>query len=209
MRIGVSYLSSNTTELECIKKINQTDADYLHVDLMDGQFVENKNYQIDTLIELLKASEKPLDIHFMTLNPDKDIQKIMELNPECITFHFEAVENIKGMISLIKGYATKVGISLKPETDLEAIKPLLNDLDLVLVMSVEPGMGGQAFILDSVERIKTLKQWQKEYNFKINVDGGINDETIELLKVVKPDQIVSGSFVCKSENYQSQINKLR
>jgi len=211
MKIAISYLSSNNTEIETIKKINQTDADYLHVDLMDGQFVSKKNFEIEDLLKKLSKNKLPLDIHFMTYKPDLYFDYFLPFKPDFITFHYEAVEDIYRMINEVKRINAKVGIAIKPETKVTDLIPYLDKIDQVLVMSVNPGAGGQTFISNSLNRIQILNDLKKAYNYKfvINVDGGINDKTIKDIKKVKPDMIVSGSFVCKGEDYQERINKLR
>ena len=208
MKISVSFLSSYYSKLETIKRINQTDADYIHVDLMDGGFVPEKNFTINDILELLNNHEKPLDIHLMVFDPIIYIKDLATLKPEFITFHLEATKDIVKTISLIKSYNIKVGLSIKPDTNLLEIMPYLPLVDLVLVMSVAPGKGGQEFMEQSINRLEDLINYRKDnnLNYLIEVDGGINDLTIN--KIPNIDIVVSGSYICKSNNYQENINKL-
>ena len=209
MKISVSFLSSYYSKLETIKRINQTDADYIHVDLMDGGFVPEKNFTINDILELLNNHEKPLDIHLMVFDPIIYIKDLATLKPEFITFHLEATKDIVKTISLIKSYNIKVGLSIKPDTNLLEIMPYLPLVDLVLVMSVAPGKGGQEFMEQSINRLEDLINYRKDnnLNYLIEVDGGINDLTIN--KIPNIDIVVSGSYICKSNNYQDNINKLK
>ena len=206
MKIAISFLKSKYTTLETIKKIEETNAEYIHVDIMDGKFVPSKT---EDFIDLLKKVKKPLDVHLMVDNPIDYIIKYKDLKPKYITIHSEINYNLKDLIDLIKSYNIKVGISIKPNTKLESIENILNKVDNILIMSVEPGLGGQKFLDSIIYKIDILKKLRKEkkYNYVISIDGGINEETITKVKDV--DFVISGSFICMSDNYQEQINKLR
>lgn len=209
MLISVSYLSSYYSKEKTIYYLEKTSADYIHVDLMDGGFVPTKNFTIEEVLKLLKNHEKPLDIHLMTFDPIIYIDDLAQLNPEYITFHIEATKDIIKTIEKIKRKNIKVGLTIKPDTDLLELIPYLSFIDLVLIMSVNPGAGGQSFIPSSLERLKELKQIRDENNlsFKISMDGGINEEVIKELTDL--DIAVSGSYVCKSLDYEKQIKQLR
>ncbi len=209
MQIAVSYLVSNYSKEKTIMKIEATNADYIHVDLMDGGFVPNKNFTIEETLKLLKNHQKPLDIHLMTFDPLIYIKDLATINPEYITFHLEATKDIVKTIELIKSYNIKVGIAIKPNTNILELMPYLALVDLVLIMSVEPGMGGQAFLPNSVDRLNTLINLRKDnnLNFKIEMDGGINKDTIKLVPSL--DIAVSGSYICKSDNYNKSIEALK
>ena len=181
--------------------INKSNTDYIHVDIMDGLFVKNKVDMLDINFD------KKIDIHFMTYNVIDYINKYKHLKPEYITFHIEINENIKKIIDYLKSLSIKVGIAIKPSTDIKKLLPYLNDIDLVLVMSVEPGKGGQTFIKSTPNKIKELIKLRKYYNFLIEVDGGINDETIKLIK--NCDIAVSGSYITNNDNFNKQIDKLK
>ena len=209
MEVAVSYLKSKYNLSETIKKINETDAKYIHVDVMDGQFVENVTYDYKELESILKTSNKLLDVHLMVDNPIEFIFNYKNLNPEFITIHSEIKHNIKDLIDLIHSFGIKAGISIKPNTSIESIKYLLNNVENVLIMSVEPGKGGQKFMDDMTNKIDELINLRNEYNYKylISIDGGINDETISKVKDV--DFVISGTYICMSDNYQESINKLK
>lgn len=206
MKVAISFLKSKYNINDTIKEINNTNAEYIHVDVMDGNFVSNKT---DDFIDILNNSEKPLDVHLMVDNPINYIIQYKNLKPEFITIHSEINYNIKDLIDLIHSYGIKAGISIKPNTSIESIEEYLNDVENVLIMSVEPGLGGQKFMDSILYKIEILTKLRKEkkYNYEISIDGGINDETINRVRDV--DFVISGSFICMSDNYQEQINKLR
>lgn len=209
MKISVSYLSSKYSKEETIRLIEATDADYIHVDLMDGGFVPTKNFTISEVLSLLEKHIKPLDIHLMVFDPIIYISDLAKLKPKYITFHVEATKDIVKTIEEIRKQGIGVGLSIKPNTDLYELMPYLSLVDLVLLMSVEPGAGGQEFISSSVERLKELLEYrcQNNLSFQIEMDGGINKDTIK--QVADLDIVVSGSFVCKSDHYQERINELK
>ncbi|MCM1053415.1 MAG: ribulose-phosphate 3-epimerase [Ruminococcus sp.] len=209
MEISVSYLVSNYSQEKTIMKIEGTSAEFIHVDLMDGGFVPNKNFTIEEILNLLKNHEKPLDVHLMTFDPIIYIDDLASLNPEYITFHIEATKDIVKTIELIKNYNIKVGLAIKPNTDILELMPYLSLIDLVLIMSVEPGMGGQSFLPSSVDRLETLVKLRRDnnLNFKLEMDGGLNEDTIKLVQNL--DIAVSGSYICKSDNYEERIEALR
>lgn len=205
MKVAVSILSSNYDEEETIRRLNETDADYLHLDVMDGHFVANRtpswNY--------LHTSKKPLDVHLMVSRPFSHISKYACLNTETIVISFEITEDIASILEYIKERGIKCGLAIKPDTKVEEIKEYLPIVDQIIVMTVEPGKGGQPMLskpLDKIDELITLRK-KKKYKYKIEVDGGVNDETIE--KVSNADIVVSGSYICKSENFQEKIDKLR
>lgn len=209
MKISVSYLSSYYSKEKTIDLIESTSADYIHVDLMDGGFVPNKNFTISEVLNLLKNHQKPLDIHLMTFDPIIYIEELSKLKPEYITFHLEATKDVVSTIELIKRNNIKVGLSLRPNTNILELMPYLTLVDLVLIMSVEPGAGGQGFIKESINRLEELTHIRTEnnLNFKIAMDGGINQETIKELKNL--DIAISGSYICKSNAYEERIKKLK
>lgn len=205
--ISASFLSIKDNIKSNIKKLDNTSIDMLHVDIMDGIFVPNKTWNIDEEKELLVNTKKKKDIHLMVNDVKKYIDDFKILKPEYITFHYEAIDNIFDTIRYIKSLKIKVGLSIKPNTNIEDIKPYLKYLDLVLVMSVEPGKGGQKFIESSIDKIDYLynERINNNYRYLIEVDGGINDITSKLCN--KADILVIGSFITNG-NYQEQINKI-
>ena len=205
MKISVSYLSSKFDKKTTLKKIENSSADFVHVDLMDGKYVENKNFTINEVINNLKNIHLPLDMHLMVNNPDKYIEKFSILNLEYITFHPSASKNILKTIELIRNIGVNVGIAINPDEDIHIIDEYLDKIDLVLVMSVVPGRGGQKFIDDVVHKLDYLK----DFDVIVSIDGGINDESIKLLENKKIDILVSGSYICNSDNFDEQIKKIR
>lgn len=208
MKISVSYLSSKKSMRETIRLIEETTADYIHVDLMDGGFVPKKNFTIEEVEELLEKHTKPLDIHLMVFDPIIYVPSLAKLNPEFITFHLEATKDIVKTIEAIKMQGIKAGITIRPDTDLYELMPYLSLVDLVLIMSVNPGEGGQEFMMSAVDRLQVLMEIRKNngLSFLTQIDGGINKDTIRLVGDV--DIAVSGSFICNSSNYQERINEL-
>ena len=206
MKVAISFLKSKYSLEETLNIIETTDAEYVHVDVMDGKFVPNST---EDFIYSLKNVNKTLDVHLMVENPIDYIIKYKELKPEYITIHSEINYNIEDLIDLIKSYNIKVGVIIKPKTSVKSIEKILPYIDNVLIMSVEPGFGGQKFMDDVLFKIEVLNKLRKEnnYNYVISIDGGINDTNID--KVRDVDFVISGSFICMSDNYQEQINKLR
>lgn len=204
MKIAVSFIKSKYDDITTIQKIDETSADYLHVDIMDGKFAGQKNYSVEDIINLAKHTSKLLDIHLMVLNPESYIEGLVQLNVKCITFHVEATDKVNEIIDLIHSYGIKAGISLNPETSVEKIKPYLDRIDEVLIMTVHPGKGGQTFIEEMAKKIDELNNFG---DYILAVDGGINAETIKLVK--KADMAISGSFICESNDYEKSIEILR
>lgn len=204
MKIAVSFIKSKYDDITTIQKIDETSADYLHVDIMDGKFAGQKNYSVEDIINLAKHTSKLLDIHLMVLNPESYIEGLVQLNVKCITFHVEATDKVNEIIDLIHSYGIKAGISLNPETSVEKIKPYLDRIDEVLIMTVHPGKGGQTFIEEMTKKIDELNNLG---DYILAVDGGINAETIKQVK--KADMAISGSFICESNDYEKSIEILR
>lgn len=190
--VSGSFLSNNDKLYE-INRLNNSNVDYIHFDVMDGKFVSNKNITVSELPKLIDNVKKKIDIHFMVSNPDIYIEKICYYNIDYITIHYE-IKNLEDYIDKIKNYGFKVGIAIKPETDIEKIYYLLDKINLVLIMSVEPGKSGQKFI-DVSDKINKLKQEiiNRKLNVKISVDGGINEEVLTYVK--EADILVSSSFI--------------
>lgn len=209
MKLSVSILSMqyDSDIKEKIIKLNNCSIDYLHLDIMDGEFVKNKTWQSSEISYLLPKNCKELDVHLMVNNVEKYVYDFSLLNPKYITFQLEAVANPLETINLIKEKNVSVGIALKPNTSIASLKDYLNLIDLVLVMSVEPGLGGQKFLDSSIEKIKELDNIRKKnnYHYVIEVDGGINNETINYCQ--NCDIVVVGSFITNN-NYEEQIKKL-
>lgn len=209
MRTSISFLKSNVSREETIERITLTDADYIHVDVMDGDFVERKVLDIDEVIKLLSKSRKSLDIHLMVSHPLEYITAFKNLNAQYITIHVEINDDVDDLIRLIHSYGIRAGIAINPDTEVTKIAKYLSHIDQVLIMGVNPGYGGQELIPACVDKIKELIDMRDNYNYHyfISLDGGVNEDTRKLLDGL--DIIVSGSFVCMSDNYQSKINELK
>ncbi len=205
----MSFLKSKYNLKDTIDKINNTDAEYIHVDVMDGNFVPNISCIYNDVKDVLKNTNKMLDIHLMVDNPIKYILEYKNLLPKFITIHSEINNNIDDLIDLIKSYGIGVGLSIKPKTTVEFIEKYLDKVDNVLIMSVEPGKGGQKFMDSVVYKIDILDKIRKnkKLNYKISIDGGINKDTID--KVRNVDFVISGSYICMNDDYQSMIDSLR
>ena len=208
MKVSVSFLSSNNAPMDLVK-LNNTDVDYIHVDIMDGRFVSNKTMPFSEMKHISEYTSKRLDVHLMVSNPSKYIPLYAELNTEYITFHVEVDEDIEANLQLIKSYSIKCGLAIKPDTKVSSLVPYLPYLDYILVMSVEPGEGGQEFIKESEAKINEVRALLDSYGIDavISVDGGITDKTVESCK--NCDIVVSGSYVIKSDNFQEKISSLR
>jgi len=207
MKIAPSILNSNFIDLKKVLK-SISSADLLHLDIMDGNFVPNISFgpYISKLIAL--NTKLPIDAHLMVKKPLEYIDKFVFPNSYCITIHYEA-DNIDECIKKIKEHKIKVGLSIKPETKVNKIIKYLKDIDLVLVMSVNPGFGGQEFIKDTTTKIYQLVELRNQYklNYEIEVDGGINDTTISYIN--KADIAVVGSYLFKQKNINKSIKLLK
>lgn len=208
MKISTSMLSSEKSKMN---ELNNSITDYFHVDIMDGVFVSNNT--VNKMDELLELNKKPLDFHLMVSNVPYYLNKYLKYNPKYITFHIETDTNINDCINLIHKYGIKAGIAINPDTSIDKLLPYLADIDLVLVMSVNPGLGGQKFIKEStinkINKLLNLRQINN-YNYEIEVDGGINIDTVSDVK--ECDIIVSGSYITNgnfSKNINNLINKIR
>ena len=205
IKISPSILASNN-RIESVKKLNNTNADYLHIDCMDGLFVPNTQMPINEIIELEKHSTLPLDVHLMVANPEEYINKLANKNIEYITIHIEIDKDINYLINKIKSLGYKVGISIKPNTPVNSLLPYLNKIDLVLIMSVEPGFGGQQFMPSSLDKAKALRELSP--HTILEIDGGIKDTNIEEVKKYL-DIAVVGSYITNNEDYNQAINNLK
>lgn len=205
MKVSVSFLTSEDIKNDLLK-LNKTSTDYIHVDVMDGKFVQKVNDPYNNLSEF--SSKKKLDVHLMVEDPLSYIEKYARLNTEYITIHHEIDKDVMSLLDKIKSFGIKCGISINPDTDINVLKQYLDKVDLILIMSVVPGKGGQKFIEATTNKIVEVRKMIEEANrdIVICVDGGINDETIS--KVQTSDIVVSGSYVLNSDNYQKAIDRL-
>ena len=208
VKISPSLLSADFGNLKAdLDKINRSAADWLHIDIMDGVFTDKATNNCNDLLAVTKNVNKPKDVHLMVIDIKKYTDIFSKINPNYLTFHLEATDNPREIIDYIKSKNIKVGIAINPQTAAENLVPYLADLDLVLVMSVEAGAGGQTFI-DISDKIKFLANYrqQNNLNYIIEVDGGINPEVID--KVKNADMVVVGSFITNG-NIKKQIEKIR
>lgn len=208
MKIAVSYLGVRNIS-SFISDIDKTDADYIHVDVMDGKYVKQKTMSFSELSSIGYYTKKRLDVHFMVARPLKYIDNYASLNVSYMSFHLDTKNKIEDLIKRTKLYGIKVGLVLNPDDPIDLVFPYLEDIDLVLVMTVQPGLPGQKLIDDVIPKIFALKKEIKlrKLNVLVSADGGINLDNKSSLKGC--DVIVCGSVISKSDNYQKTIDELR
>lgn len=207
MKINVSYISSLYHQKKTIDLINETSADGIHVDLMDGSYVGSNNFNIDLLPELFSDITKPIDIHMMVNKPSRYLDKIILLYPDCIYIHPFTDQGILGILNTLSLHEIKRGIVINPDEDIKDFIHYFPYIDRILLMSVNPGKGGQTFLKDTIKRLDELISLKENNNFEIYIDGGINDKTI--VNVLRADGVISGAFICQSDNFENQLEKLR
>ncbi len=212
MKVSPSLLSANFANLTPeIEMINASDCDFLHLDVMDGVFVPNISFGFPVMKAVSKICTKPLDVHLMIVEPQNWISQVKDLNAEYMVFHQEACVHIHRTVQAIHAAGMKAGVSLCPATPVNTLEDIITDLDQILLMSVNPGFGGQPFIPQTVEKVKRLRRLIDESGSKalINIDGGVNGETGKLLKDAGADILVAGSYVFGAENPNEAINNLK
>lgn len=210
MKVSLSILTVDYYNVEKSLASIVNDIDYLHLDVMDGEFVPNISFGYSFVASLKKKINKPFDTHLMIKHPQNYIENFVKAGSDYITFHTEADCDVMETINLIKSYGIKAGISIKPKTKVEEIKKYLPYVDMVLIMSVEPGFGGQKFMMDSVDKVRLLKELREEngYSYLINIDGGVNDKTAPYISEYV-DLAVSGSYVVNAECPKDNLEKLK
>ena len=212
VKIAPSMLSANFANLiSDIEMINQSQADWFHLDMMDGVFVPNISFGLPVIRDIKKHATKPLDVHLMIINPDKFITEFKNAGADILTVHYEACNHLHRTVQAIKNIGMKAGVSLNPHTSVSLLENIINEVDLVLIMSVNPGFGGQKFIENTYEKIKNLKQLITKKGSKalIEVDGGVNPQNSKKLREAGADILVAGNSVFKSENPEQIIIDLK
>lgn len=215
IKISPSLLSADFSMLgKEVERISKSGADMIHIDVMDGNFVPNLTIGADVIKSIKNYSTIPLDVHLMINNPGKYIQHYLEAGADFVTFHIEAARNhlvIKEIVSQIKAQKKNVGIALKPDTNLDLIKDLIEEIDLLLIMTVEPGFGGQKFMENQLVKISYAKRLKDSFNKNliISVDGGINKLTSAQAINAGADMLVSGSYLLSQNNLKDAVENLR
>ena len=202
MKVSVSILKEKNNKEEVIDKLLNTSADYIHLDIMDSTFTNSSSFDLNDF----KLVNKKYDIHIMSTDLDNQINKAIKLNPEYISFHYESTKEIDKYIDLIKKHNIKVGLAISPKTKLYKIKKYLDKIDMLLILSVVPGLGGQTYIEKVTKKIIKANKIKK--NYLISVDGGINNDTINKIKEYV-DIVVVGSYITDSEDYENKIMSLK
>ncbi len=212
MKIAPSLLSCDFTELkEEVRRLEEAGVDYLHFDVMDGRFVPNISFGLPILAQLREITELTIDSHLMIEEPERYIEAFAEAGSDIITVHIEATRHIHRAIQQIKQTGKKAGVTLNPGTSVEQLLPVLQEVDLVLVMTVNPGFGGQSFISSMADKIQFLADYRMQHrlDFEIEVDGGVNEQTAAVCRQAGADVLVAGSYFFGHEDYQTPTSILR
>ncbi len=194
-----------------IEMVNESDADWFHLDIMDGVFVPNISYGFPVINTVKKHAKKPLDVHLMIVDPDRYLEDFAKSGADILTVHYEACNHLHRTLQKIKSLGMKAGVSLNPHTPVHLLEDVITDLDVVLLMSVNPGFGGQKFITNTYDKVKKLKALivAKGANTIIEVDGGVDSTNVKALADAGTDAFVAGSFVFNSENPSKTISELK
>lgn len=210
--IAPSILAADFTRLQAeFDLVNRSEADWFHLDVMDGRFVPNITFGMFVVEAMKKMAQKPLDVHLMILEPEKYVEEFRQAGADVITVHYEACPNLHRNVQQIKATGAKAGVALNPHTPVSVLEDLLEDLDLVCLMSVNPGFGGQKFIYQSIPKIQKLKEMITAQNARtlIEMDGGIGLQNAQRCLQAGADVLVAGSSVFKADDPEGVISKLK
>ncbi len=212
MILAPSILAADFANLQRdVEMVNRSQADWFHIDIMDGVFVPNISYGMPVLEAIGRYAQKPLDVHLMIIDPDRYISTFKKLGSEILTVHYEACTHLHRTVQAIKNETMKAGVALNPHTPISVLEDIIQDIDLVLIMSVNPGFGGQSFIENTYKKIRQVKEMILKNHSKalIEVDGGVSNKNARQLIEAGADALVAGSFVFNSENPIETIEKLK
>ena len=210
--IAPSILAADFANLKRdIEMVNSSEADWFHIDIMDGVFVPNISFGMPVLETIKKYANKTIDVHLMIIEPDRYIKKFSDLGSDILTVHYEACTHLHRTIQAIKSENMKAGVALNPHTNISVLDDIINDVDLVCLMSVNPGFGGQSFIENTYNKIKALKDLikRKGASAKIEIDGGVTSSNAKKLIEYGADVLVAGSYIFKNENPTKTIDELK